>query len=406
MPEPSPAARRRAVLGWSLYDLANTIFYLLVVTRYLPEQLARLTGSESAVAFAYVPAMLVSAVLSPALGAVVDRAGRARALTLVITIVCCVCTAAMGMVTTAVGVGLLYGVARFTYEMAAVPYNALLPALAGAAAVGRVSGIGVALGYAGNVLAFAVILALRLDEIGYWAVYLLAALLFMGFTLPLHFWVDEPAPAHPGGVNSREIARALGGTWRALRRQFAIPARRNYLIGTFLVCDVVNTVLTQVARFAARSEGLALSARGVNFFLLGVQLSCIVGGFLLGRASDRRGGRSMMLLSVGLLAAGLGIAQFLPGFWLRVLGIGTLGGAGLAGIWAAGRQWLLQIVPPAEAGEAFGFYGLAQRASLLTLYPFTALVDATGSYALSVSMLLVVLAAGFEFLRRSPPRQA
>jgi UMF1 family MFS transporter len=392
------------VLGWSLYDLANTIFFLLVVTRYVPEHLAKLTGSESAVAYAYVPAMLVSALLSPALGAVVDRAGRARRLTLVITIACCAFTVAMGAVSSALALGLLYAAARFSYEMAAVPYNALLPALASEGAVGRVSGIGVALGYAGNVLAFALILAFGLDQHGYWAVYLLAAVLFLGFTLPLHFWVVEPPAANPGSIGPRAIAVSVAGTLRALRRQLSIPARRDYLIGTFLVCDVVNTVLAQVARFAARPEGLALSGRGVTWFLLAVQGSCIVGGFLFGRGSDRHGGRRMMLLSVALLTAGLAVAQFLPGYWLRVTAMGTIGGAGLAGVWAAGRQWLVELVPRSEIGEAFGFYGLAQRASLVTLFPFTALVDSTGSYAGSVAVLLVVLLAGAAFLAHAPAR--
>ena len=350
--------------------------------------------------------MLISAVLSPALGAVVDRGGRARALTLWITLVCCGCTAAMGAASSALVLGLLYAVARFCYEMASVPYNALLPSLSGGESLGKVSGIGVALGYAGNVLAFALILALRLDAHGYAAVYLLAAGMFFVFTLPLRWWVKEPPPAKPGAVDVGALTGALAGTWRALRRQLADPARRTYFLGTFLVCDVVNTVLTQVARFAARKEGLGLDGRGVNYFLLSVQLFCILGGYVLGRESDRRSGRSAMLLSVVLLATGLAIAQFAPGFWLPVIAIGTLGGAGLAGVWAAGRQWIVQLVPRAELGEAFGFYGLAQRASLLTLYPFTLLVDRLGTYAWSVALLLVVLLAGFELLRRTPERGA
>ena len=134
-------ARRRAIIGWALYDLANTIFFLLVVTRYLPKQLFEITGSESAVSWSLVPTMLVAAILSPALGALVDRAGRAKALTFAITLVCCVATALLGFPKTALGVSLVYVVARFTYEMASVPYNALLPSVAAQAGLGAISGL-------------------------------------------------------------------------------------------------------------------------------------------------------------------------------------------------------------------------------------------------------------------------
>ncbi len=397
---------RRTVISWSLYDLANTVFFLLVATKYLPKQLAEWTGSESTIAFATVPAMLLSALFSPALGALVDRGGRARALTLGLTIICCLLTAAMGVAPTPFVLALLYLGARLCYELAGVPYNALLPALVGRESVGVVSGIGVALGYAGNLVAIGLILAFGLDRYGYWLLYLLAAAFFFVFTLPLRCWVPEPPPAHPGATSRRVLVGAWVETFGALRRQLRDPARRCFFLGTFLVCDVVNTVIVQVARFAEQPEGLGLSSVGVSWFLLGVQLSCVAGGFLLGRASDRRNGRWAMLLSVALLASGLAIAQFGPSLWLRVGAIGTLGGAGLAGVWACSRQWIVHLVPPAELGEAFGVYGLVQRASLLTLYPFTLLDDRTQSYAGSVGLLLLALVGGFVLLWRAPARVA
>ncbi len=404
-----PTSPRRALLAWSLYDLANTVFFLLVATRYFPEQLALQTGSESAVALAYVPAMLLSALLSPALGALVDRIGRARSLTFALTLACCAATTAMAAAHGALALMLLYVVARFCYEMAAVPYNALLPGLVGVEAVGAASGAGVALGYLGNLFAFGLILAFDLDQSGYGALYLLAAALFLIFTLPMRFCVVEQPASRP--LAAPLTARALlllsfREGFAALRRQLAPRERRAFFFGIFFVCDSVNTVLAQVARYAARREGLALSSHGVTLFLLGIQLSCIVGGFVLGRESDRRGGRRTTLLAVALLFLGLLIAQFAPWWGVRVAAIGTLGGAGLAGIWAASRHWLVQMVPRAELGEAFGVYGLAQRASLLTLFPFTALVDrgvASGaaSYSGSVGVLLAALAIGFGLLWRA-----
>lgn len=397
------------MLAWSLYDLANTVFFLLVATRYFPQDLAGRAGSESAVSLCYVPAMLLSALLSPALGALVDRHGRARFQALALTLACCGATVAMAFAGPTLLLALLYVVARVAYELAAVPYNALLPGVVAGDRVGSVSGAGVAIGYVGNLFAMGLILVAGLTpegRHGYAPFYLLAAGLFLAFTLPMRLWVDEQPAVRPPAAGERGGA-PLRAAYReglaALARQLGPPGRRRYFLGIFLVCDSVNTVLAQVARYAARGEGLALDDRGVTGFLLAIQFACIAGGFALGKLSDRLGGRRVTLLSIALLAAGLALAQFAPWRGLRIAAIGTLGGAGLAGIWAASRHWLVELVPRAEIGEAFGIYGLVQRASLLTLFPFTALVDATGAgYGPSVGLLLAALAAGAWLLARTP----
>lgn len=404
-----PVRRRRAVLAWSLYDLANTVFFLLVATRYFPDHLAARSGSESALAWAYVPAMLLSAALSPVLGAWVDRAGGARRLALLFTLVCCGATLLLATTEAPLLLAAGFALSRFAYEMAAVPYNALLPSLAAAGAVGRASGLGVGLGYLGNLLAIGAIAASGLDPArdGYASIYVFATALFVLFSLPLRWWVPELAspPDAPRGVELLRTALRDGAA--ALRRQLAPPGRRLFFLGVFFACDAVNTVLMQVARYAGQSAGLGFDASGVNAFLLGVQFACILGGLAFGRYSDRHGGRRATLVAVAFLFVAFAVAQFAPWDALKVGAIATIGGAGLAGIWAASRHWLVQLVPPAEQGEAFGVYGMAQRASLLTLWPFTALYDASlargaPSYAAPVVLLLLALGAGFACFMRAP----
>jgi len=405
--------RRRAVLAWSLYDLANTVFFLLVATRYFPEHLAEQSGGETALAWASIPAMLAAALLSPALGAIVDRAGGARRLALAFTVVCCAATLLLSAIDSPALLIACFAVGRFAYEMAAVPYNALLPALAGADGVGRVSGLGVGLGYLGNLFAFGALALLGLDpkRDGYGVVYGFATLLFVLFSLPLRICVPElaaPAGAPRGVALLRDAFR---DGFAALRRQLAPRDRRLFFLGVFFACDAVNTVLMQVARYAAQPAGLGFDGAGVNSFLIGVQLSCIVGGIAFGRLSDRRGGRCASLLAVLFLFVAFALAQFAPWSPLRVGAIATLGGAGLAGIWAATRHWLIELVPAREQGEAFGVYGLVQRASMLTLWPFTALFDrsvAAGapSYAGSVALLLLALLLGGACFMRASPRAA
>jgi UMF1 family MFS transporter len=401
----------RSVLAWSLYDLANTVFFLLVATRYFPEHLATRSGGESMLAWASVPAMLAAAILSPSLGAVIDAAGGARRLTLAFTLICCGATLLLAATDSTLLLVIAFAIGRFAYEMAAVPYNALLPSLTAGGGVGRASGLGVSLGYLGNVLALGALSLLGIDPArdGYGIVYGFAALLFLLFSLPMLKFVDDlPSPVdRPRGVLL--LRRAIRDGASALRRQLAPRGRRLFFLGVFFACDAVNTVLVQVARYAAQPAGLGFEGDRVNAFLIGVQLSCILGGLAFGRLSDWRGGRLATLLAVAFLFAAFSIAEFAPNLALRVGAIATLGGAGLAGIWAASRHWLVELVPRHEQGEAFGVFGLVQRASLLTLWPFAALYDrsvAAGapSYSGSVALLLAALLLGAACFRGAPAR--
>ena len=108
-----------------------------------------------------------------------------------------------------------------------------------------------------------------------------------------------------------------------------------------------------------------------------------------------------MVLAVVLLALAVGMAQFIPlpavQFWSIVL----LGGPGVAGIWVAGRKWVVQLSPEGETGSLFGLYGMTNKLSLLNVFLFAQLADWTGSYAASVVVLLVSFGTGIVFLLRS-----
>jgi len=49
------------VASWVLYDFANTIFYAVVVTRYLPLQLTELTGKHFYINLGFYPSMIAAA---------------------------------------------------------------------------------------------------------------------------------------------------------------------------------------------------------------------------------------------------------------------------------------------------------------------------------------------------------
>jgi MFS-type transporter involved in bile tolerance (Atg22 family) len=88
-------------------------------------------------------------------------------------------------------------------------------------------------------------------------------------------------------------------------------------------------------------------------------------------------------------------------FWVIVL----MGGPGVAGIWVAGRKWVVQLAPEGDVGTLFGFYGLSNKLSLMNLVLFTLLADLTGGYTASVGVLILSLSCGIAILLTVPSQR-
>ncbi len=141
-------------LSWALYDFANTIFSFAIVsfamgpwaTRFLGEATGTLAFTVTASA-----SVLVNALVSPALGAMSDRTGGRKRYLLVFTVLCVGPAALIGLANIWIGL-LAFGVANFGYQAALIYYDALLPDVARPNKRGRLSGVGVALGYLGTIV--------------------------------------------------------------------------------------------------------------------------------------------------------------------------------------------------------------------------------------------------------------
>ncbi|NUN47586.1 MAG: MFS transporter [Candidatus Brocadiae bacterium] len=148
-------------LSWILYDFANTIFSMNVVTLYFSLWVTVNNGKPDIwVGVANgLSALLIVAAL-PMLGVWSDAYHRKRAYLTIATVACCALTAGMGVAALS-GLGpstrvlaalACFVVANFAYHAGIVFYNALLTSVADPARMGRVSGWGVGAGYLGAIL--------------------------------------------------------------------------------------------------------------------------------------------------------------------------------------------------------------------------------------------------------------
>src|SRR5918999_2043927 len=142
-------SRRRAVTGWVLYDLANTIFSINIVSNYFALWVVDdMGGRDADFAVANSVSMALMLVSAPLLGALSDQTPRRMPLLVAATFVCCGFTAFLGS-GGLTGSLALFVAANYAFQAGLIFYDALLPEVSDEANRGRIGGLGVGVGYLG-----------------------------------------------------------------------------------------------------------------------------------------------------------------------------------------------------------------------------------------------------------------
>jgi UMF1 family MFS transporter len=366
---------RRAVISWILYDLANTIFTMGVVSLFFSLFVAREVGAERAdraYGVITVISMGIVFVTAPLLGAMTDRARRRMPFLVWSTLICCACTLLLARGPYLVS-ALLFIVANAAYQAGLQFYDALLPEVTTEENRGRISGIGVGIGYVGSYLAIGI--GLIFGTADFSRLFTIIAVAFFLLALPCFFFVRERGNPHPRPIFGLAMIReSTRQTLHALRSGHEYPGLLRFLVGRVFYTDAVNTVISYMSLFvvnAAMATGLTRHDGEVRaqVVMLSAVTFAIVGGFVWGWLVDRWGPKRTLALVLWLWIATLALAAAigffgLPVVWLYVVAI--LGGFGLGGVWSADRPYMLRLTPPDRIGEFYGLYGMVGRFSFIT----------------------------------------
>lgn len=350
---------RSSLFSWLLYDLANTTFALGVGSRYFgPWLIEDRGGADWQLSAAIVVAMIAVIVLGPWIGALSDHHGTRKPYLIVSTLVCVSATAVLA--TWGVGPSLIfYAIATVAFHCGAVVYDAMLPDVSVPATAGRISGTGVAVGYAGSALALGIGVWL-LPSGGYAAVFRALAIAFLVFALPAFLWIRERPRARLDGrpPGLLDLPVTMVRAWKAAAEY---PGIVRFLIGRFLYTDAINTVFLFNAIFAKFEMGFTDRQTDV-LALVGIAAACL-GAVIAGRLVDRVGPRFVLNLAlyaqlIGLVAAVTSALSGIQGIgWLVAIG----GGAGVGAAWASDRVLMTRLAPVHLLGEFFGLYSTVGR---------------------------------------------
>jgi MFS transporter, UMF1 family len=411
-----------AVSAWVLYDFANTIFSISILTVFFPLWVDQQIGDG---AWLVNLATAVSALLvfftAPLLGAMADLRQRRVPYLLVVTVISVLLTAGLDLAGGVVVGVALFVAADLAYQSAIVFYNALLPAVAAGRGAGRISGYGTAAGYVGTILALifltffvsdAETVRSVLGPFGGWMetsgepnsnAFLPTALLYLLFSLPAFFLVPDPAVRPPRPVALGTAYRDVISTLRNLHSGYAGVG--TFILATILYMDAANTAVSNMALYGR--EVFEMDSTEVRNLLLFSTVFAVVGSTASGFATDTVGPKKTLLAVLVLWLVSIALAAAAVGPWMLYLA-GPLVGIALGGTWTVSRVMLVALSPPEKLGEFFGLFSLASKFSAILGPALTAMLlvvlgglEGT-AYRVSIGSLAVIMSLGILLLARVP----
>ena len=391
---------RRSVRSWLLYDLANTIFALGVVGLYLPDWLTALDRPDSALAIVEATVGVIVVFLAPWVGARSDVLGN-RVPTLFRTTLVAVAGTALIATWPPIPSLVFVGIALIGFNVGSVVYDALLVDVSTTANRGRISGLGVGIGYVGSYVGLG-IGVLTLDVLGwsYAATFRSLAIAFLVFSIPAFLYIKE-GPGRTGAdlPGLRDVVRQLLRSWSLASRYDGMT---RFLVGRFLYTDAINTLIGGFLTIFVVEE-LDMERRFVTA-LLGVAITAaIIGGVGGGRLVERHGPGPVLSWVLVLWMVGIGsgvLAAITDQTWLT-WGIGALGGIALGATWASDRVLMTRLSPPRHLGEFYGLYATVGRfATILGPLVWAFIVDVLGlPRTVAMTALLFFVVGGWMMIR-------
>ena len=403
----------RGVFCWALYDWANSAYPTLIQTFVFAAYFTGSVAPNKEVGTAWWGHMLsisalIVALAGPMLGAIADQTGRRKPWMAGFTLLCCLSTAFLWYVEPSpdrVWLALiLVGLGTLGVEYASIFYNAMLPQLVSDKRVGRWSGYGWALGYAGGLGCLLLALFGLVEPEWSWldaqkkehvrATFVLAAVWFGVFAVPLFFFTpDSPPTGKPFRQAAVDGCRQL---WRSIRDVRRYSQVLQFLIARMIYNDGVTTIFVFGGIFA---EGaFDMSTRKILYFGIALNVTAGLGAALLARLDDRLGSKPTIILSlVGLILASGAMLSVREEVWFWVFGLVL--GIFVGPVQAASRSLMAHLSPPELRNQMFGLYAFSGKAtSFLGPLMVAWVIGSTNSLRWGLSTVVLLFLVGLGLL--------
>jgi UMF1 family MFS transporter len=444
---PPRIASRRAIAGWVLFDWACQPFFTLVTTFvYAPYFASVVVGDgargQALWGFAAGTAGILVALFSPVLGAVADATGRRKPWIAAFGLLLIIGSWALwfgrpGDASSIAVVLIAFVIGSIGVEFATVFNNAMMPTLVPQTRLGRLSGLGWAMGYVGGLvsLAFTLVFLAASPQTGRTlagflplfgldasmsegdrATGPLSALWFIVFVLPLLLFTPDGKKAMNLGPAIRVGLRNIAATVREIRHHANSAI---FLLANMIYANGLGALFAFGGIYAAGNFGWTTIEIGVFGILITIAASAgaLTGGWL----DDKFGSKKVVLVALAILTMmsvailsvdrdtvffvfaaqpavrGAGLFTSLPEQLYVVFG--AIIGIAAGPLQASSRTLLARLAPSHQIGEFYGLFALSGKltsfAGPLAVATVTA---ATASQKAGISVLVGFFAVGAVLL--------
>jgi UMF1 family MFS transporter len=362
---------RKAVIGWALYDWANSAFATTVIAGFFPVFFNQYwsAGTDTNITTARLGAAnsaagVVVALLAPVLGSIADRGSYKKRFLSLFTFLGVAMTCGLYLVSEG-----QWQLAIVTYVIASVGfsggnifYDALLTGIASEKRLDRVSSLGYALGYLGGGLLFAfnVWMTLKPHMFGFSGPaeavrfsFLTTGIWWAIFSVPVFLFVGEPETdkSMPGFSAVRAGMLQLRNTFREFRHLRTIFL---FLAAYWLYIDGVDTIIRMAVDYGI---SIGLESSDLITALLITQFVGFPSAIAFGRIGTHIGAKRAVFIAIAVYLGVSVWGAFISGkyeFYILAVVVGLVQG----GIQALSRSLYARIIPAGKSAEYFGFYNM------------------------------------------------
>ncbi|MFA3782097.1 MFS transporter [Melioribacteraceae bacterium 4301-Me] len=409
------------VFIWSLFDFANTSYSIVVVTFLYAVYFKQVVNSNKPIGDFYWSigtsvSMVITALISPVLGAIADYSAGKKRFLLFFTLLCITSTSLLYFVGSGdVLSGLfLFIVANIGFEAGLVFYDAFLPEIAQSKNYGRVSGYGFAMGYFGSLATLAILYPFIQHKL-IRETFPVSALFFLIFALPIFIFIKDNRKKKQANYSYIKI-----GFERVLSTIKHLKYYKNlaiFLLSFFFYIEGVNTVIFFSGNYA--STTLNFSIEQLILFFLIVQTTAILGSTIFGILSDSIGQKRSLVFSILIWIFTIILAFLTSDYnfpWMKYLSnilnvngeligkyafyiVGLLAGSVMGATQATSRSLMSKLTPEDKKTEFFGFYSFFGKSSAVVGPLFFGYVSyITGSQKAAILTICLFFIAGLFVL--------
>lgn len=398
----------KQIFSWALYDWGNSAFATVVMAGFFPvffrdywavgldsTRVTSLLGTANSLS------SVVIVVLAPILGAIADRGGAKKKFLFLFAYLGVLMAGSLfwveqGAWAPAIA---LFAAGSIGFMGANIFYDALLVNVAPPGRLDRVSAMGYALGYLGGgfMFAFCVLMlmhpawfALPDKDAAVRVAFLLVALWWGVFSLPVLLFVKEPEPAS-ARAGLAVVVAAIGqlkATFHEVRKLRFVFL---FLLAYWLYIDGVDTVVRMAVDYG---KSIGFDTNDVVLALLITQFVGFPAALFFGFLGERIGARVGILIGIAVYIMVV-IWSFMMSATWEFYGIAVTIGLVQGGVQSLSRSLYASIIPTDKVAEFFGFYNMLGKFAAVLGPAMMALVTFySDSARLGILSLLVLFIGG------------